>query len=120
MTAAHRLTLTRAARLLSSGKLTSVQLCTYCHELASLGDRPLYRSRDDGSGNDVPPGLGLNAFAELSSLEKLLQHAAESDRRREAGLSLGLLDGIPISVKANVAAEGWLLSAGSRILNWKA
>ena len=106
--------------MLSSGKLTSVQLCTYCHELASLGERPLHHSREGGSGNNIPPGLGLNAFAELSSLEQLLQHAAESDRRREAGLSLGPLDGIPISVKANVAAEGWLLSAGSRILNWKA
>ena len=120
MPAAHRLTLTRAARLLSSGKITSVQLCAYCHELASLGERPLHHYREDGKGNDVPPGLGLNAFAQLSSLEQLLQHAAESDRRRGAGLSLGPLDGIPISVKANVAAEGWLLSAGSRILNWRA
>ena len=120
MPAANRLTLTRAARLLASGKLTSVQLCTYCHELASLGDRPLHHLReDDGNGHDGPPGLGLNAFAHLSPLEQLLQHAAESDRRREAGLSLGPLDGIPISIKANVAAEGWLLSAGSRILNWR-
>jgi len=122
-----RLTLTRAARLLSSGKLSAVQLCSYCHELASLGDRPLHdgttASTGDGvrqyigDANDHPPGLGLNAFAQLSSRDALIHHAAESDRRREAGLALGPLDGIPVSVKANIAAEGWVLSAASRIMN---
>ena len=112
-----RLTLERASRLLSSGKLTSLQLCAYCHELADFGDQPI-PTIAEGNRNEagaVPPcGLGLNAFAQISSREELFRDAAESDRRRAAGLALGALDGIPVSIKANIAAKGWILSAASR------
>lgn len=115
-----RLTLERASRLLSSGKLTSLQLCAYCHELADFGDQPI-PTIAEGNRNEaeaVPPcGLGLNAFAQISSREELFRDAAESDRRRAAGLALGALDGIPVSIKANIAAKGWILSAASRILD---
>lgn len=67
--------------------------------------------------------------AELTQLGALLElnrtrareRAAQLDRAREQGDSLGPLAGVPVAIKANISAAGWLTSCGSRELaNYRA
>ena len=55
----------------------------------------------------------LNAFT-LVDRENARQKASESERRWQAGNPLGLLDGIPTTIKDMVITKGWPTLKGSR------
>jgi aspartyl-tRNA(Asn)/glutamyl-tRNA(Gln) amidotransferase subunit A len=82
-----RMTIARAARLFRSSKLTSGQLCQHSYNLAFFGENSLH----------------LNSYAKLLPLDQILQQACQSDERIRNGNSKGLLDGIPVTIKANIA-----------------
>ena len=58
----------------------------------------------------------LNAYISVLN-ERALAKAAESDKRRAEGKSLGALDGIPVAVKDNMCLEGTRTTAASKILD---
>jgi aspartyl-tRNA(Asn)/glutamyl-tRNA(Gln) amidotransferase subunit A len=95
-----RLTVRQLNRLLSAGLVTSEQVCSYCFNLAVAGE-------------DI---WKLHAFSDLLSREEVLDQARASDERRRRGEILSALDGIPVSIKANLAVASRPLTAGSRIL----
>jgi Asp-tRNA(Asn)/Glu-tRNA(Gln) amidotransferase A subunit family amidase len=86
--------------LIDLGLVTSEQLAAFCHSLATAGEE-VWR---------------LNAFSTIVALDDVLREARAADQRRYLGKRLSLLDGIPISVKANIAVASEPLTAGSRIL----
>ena len=94
------LTLKRASWLLASGKVTSEELCTYCHNLAVAGEEQWQ----------------LNAFTRLIPLSELLEYARASDDRRRRGGFVSPLEGIPVSIKANLAIASQPLTAASGVL----
>lgn len=94
------LTIRQANRLLSSGLVTSEQLYRYCYALAVAGEEV----------------WTLRAFTRLVPFDDALELARLSDQRRSRGKLRSALDGIPISIKANIAVESLPLTAGSRIL----
>eukprot|EP00527_Entomoneis_sp_CCMP2396_P002406 CAMPEP_0198150800 /NCGR_PEP_ID=MMETSP1443-20131203/52493_1 /TAXON_ID=186043 /ORGANISM="Entomoneis sp., Strain CCMP2396" /LENGTH=557 /DNA_ID=CAMNT_0043816223 /DNA_START=96 /DNA_END=1769 /DNA_ORIENTATION=+ len=94
------LTVRKARHLFSEGLLSSKQLCLYCKNLLVAGE-------------DV---WGLNAFANRIPTEQILALAEEADERIRNGRALSPLDGIPVSIKANMAVDSETLTAGSRIL----
>eukprot|EP00592_Proboscia_alata_P012705 CAMPEP_0194388090 /NCGR_PEP_ID=MMETSP0174-20130528/96442_1 /TAXON_ID=216777 /ORGANISM="Proboscia alata, Strain PI-D3" /LENGTH=117 /DNA_ID=CAMNT_0039179009 /DNA_START=148 /DNA_END=498 /DNA_ORIENTATION=+ len=96
-----RLTLSTVSKLLQSQKVTSESIAVHCHQLALHGDQ----------------SLNLNVFTHLAPKETLLRDARASDDRRRRGISKGPLDGIPVSIKANIAVREYPLTAGSRLLN---
>ncbi len=57
----------------------------------------------------------LNAYISVLN-ERALAKAAESDKRRAEGKTLGALDGIPVAVKDNMCLEGTRTTAASKIL----
>ncbi|MCQ2108064.1 MAG: Asp-tRNA(Asn)/Glu-tRNA(Gln) amidotransferase subunit GatA [Fibrobacter sp.] len=57
----------------------------------------------------------LNAYISVLN-ERALAKAAESDKRRAEGKTLGALDGIPVSIKDNMCLEGTRTTAASKIL----
>jgi aspartyl-tRNA(Asn)/glutamyl-tRNA(Gln) amidotransferase subunit A len=57
----------------------------------------------------------LNAF-NLVSAERALTQAADIDRRRAAGETLGALAGVPVALKDNLCVRGVTTTASSRIL----
>ena len=81
------MTIERASRLFRSSKLTSQQLCNHSHNLAVFGEKSLL----------------LNAYAKLLPLDEILQQAKQSDERIQNGTPKSLLDGIPVTIKANIA-----------------
>jgi aspartyl-tRNA(Asn)/glutamyl-tRNA(Gln) amidotransferase subunit A len=103
-----RLTIARASRLLRTPKnsnekmLTSEQLCQHSHNLATFGE----------------DSLQLNAYAKLLPLDQILEQARVSDERLKSGNPKSLLDGIPVTIKANIAVGKWweMPNAGSAIL----
>ena len=58
---------------------------------------------------------GLGAFCSTFA-QRMLQQAAELDRRRKAGATLGALAGVPIASKDNLLVQNELATAGSRML----
>lgn len=94
------LTVRRAARFLEKKIVTCEELVTYCNRLAVAGEEV----------------WGLGAYSHIESTDKLLDLARESDGRRKHGESLSILDGIPVSLKENIAVRDVPLTAGSRIL----
>jgi aspartyl-tRNA(Asn)/glutamyl-tRNA(Gln) amidotransferase subunit A len=58
----------------------------------------------------------LNAFT-LIAADRALVRAAEIDRRRATGESLGPLAGVPIAIKDNLCVRGMRTTAASRILD---
>jgi aspartyl-tRNA(Asn)/glutamyl-tRNA(Gln) amidotransferase subunit A len=101
-----RLTIRQVNRLLADDVISVQDLCRYCYALAVSGEQV----------------WKLNAFARLVSLDEIMEKARQSDdrrnkKRRGDTLMLSpLLDGIPFSVKANLAIASQKLTAGSRIL----
>lgn len=86
--------------LLNSQELSCEQLAQYCYATAVAGE-------------DI---WNLRAFSRLCSWDEIQEAAQASDGRRKAGNPKSVLDGIPISVKANLAVKNHPLTAGSRIL----
>lgn len=82
-----RLTIARAARLFRSAQLTSQELCTHSRNLALFGEN----------------SLGLNAYAKVLPLHQIIEQARASDARLQNGTPKSLLDGIPVTIKANIA-----------------
>lgn len=96
-----RLTIEQINRLLSNGLITCEQLNHYCYSLALAGERC----------------WSLHAFQRLVDKDQILEKARECDqRRRSHDGAFSLLDGIPISIKANIAVKSEPLTAGSQIL----
>jgi aspartyl-tRNA(Asn)/glutamyl-tRNA(Gln) amidotransferase subunit A len=96
------MTIRAASRLLDSGLVSCEELSLFCHSLAVAGE-------------DV---WGLNAYSSLVPRDVVLDVARESDRRRKNGEILSVFDGIPISLKANIAVKTQPLTAGSLILGF--
>lgn len=96
----HRATIKQAARLLDGGAISSVELSFFCRSWAEAGEQV----------------WGLNAFERFVSQEETIDRAKASDDRRRLNESRGVFDGIPISVKANMAVSSLPLTAGSKIL----
>jgi len=82
-----RMTISRAARLFRTSKLTSQQLCQHSHNLAHFGEE----------------SLRLNAYAKLLPLDQVLEQAQKSQERIQNGTPKSLLDGIPVTIKSNIA-----------------
>lgn len=95
-----RLSLKKASKLLLSLKTTSTSLSKQCHKRALFGEEQLH----------------LNAFTHLLSTDEILEQAKASDERIRHNQRLSPLDGIPVTVKANIAVKGLPFTAGSRIL----
>ena len=98
------MTIARAARLFrSADALTSEQLCRHSYHLAAFGEQ----------------ALQLNAYAKLLPLDQILGQARASDERRAQGRPKSVLDGVPVSIKANIAVgEYWEMpTACSAILS---
>lgn len=96
----QNINLTNASRLLSSQKLTSSEIIDHCYNLACEGEEK----------------LKLNAYTYINDLDDLLERARASDERIRSNKRLSPLDGLPISVKANISCKGLPLHACSRIL----
>lgn len=83
-------------RALEEGTVTSVELVgAYLRRIAHY-DRH---------------GIALNAVPVLNP--KMFEEAAESDRRRHSGTTLGPLDGIPYTAKDSYKVKGLTVAAGS-------
>jgi len=78
--------------------MTPSQLTKFCHQLAS----------------ETNPSF--NIFSLLAPLDKVLQLSQESTQRYAQGTQKSILDGVPISIKSNIAVEGFPLTANSNIL----
>ena len=92
------MTMRDAAALLAEGSITSVELTQ------GFIDRI----------HAVEPRVG----ALLAVDEQLaLDAAAESDARRAAGKPLSIFDGVPVTLKDNIAAKGQQCTCASRILD---
>ena len=84
------------ANALEKGEMTSVELVKLCLERSE-------KSRE------------LGAFITLFH-EYAIASAQASDRRRAEGRSLGILDGIPFTIKDNLCVKGYPTTCGSRML----
>jgi aspartyl-tRNA(Asn)/glutamyl-tRNA(Gln) amidotransferase subunit A len=92
-------TLVEAVRRLESQELSCEALLNICFERAIEGQKR------------------WNAYAYLCPYEDLLLQAKAADqRRRTQGSCSSPLDGIPVSIKSNIAVSGLPLTAASRML----
>lgn len=91
------MTIKEASEKLKKGEITSVKLTDdYLKRVAKINPK-------------------INAY--ITTLDdEALKMAEESDRRRKDGKLLSKLDGIPIAIKDNLAMDGTLTTAGSKIL----
>ena len=85
------------AQELSSGKLTSVELCRRCLDAVAARDGE------------------IKAFLKVDA-DKIMALAAESDARRKEGKALSIYDGIPVGIKDNICVTGETCSCASKIL----
>ncbi len=82
---------------LASGNLSSTQITqTYLEQIEK---------------NDGAIGAFLNVDA-----ERALARAKSIDNKRQAGVPLGLLAGLPVAVKDVLCTKGWTTTCGSRML----
>ncbi len=93
----EKITIYRAAELLGSGEISSVELTRAAFE------------RIEKLDTDIGAFLALDREGALLS-------AQESDRRRAEGKSRGIFDGIPYSLKDNISTKGIVTTCGSRML----
>ncbi|MBO7146799.1 MAG: Asp-tRNA(Asn)/Glu-tRNA(Gln) amidotransferase subunit GatA [Lentisphaeria bacterium] len=92
-----KLTMVEAADLLNDGKISSLELCqAYLDRIAA-----------------VEPAV--SALLSLDQ-ESVLAQAKESDARRAAGKTFGRFDGVPVTIKDNIAVKGQPCTCASRIL----
>ncbi|MEA2013665.1 MAG: Asp-tRNA(Asn)/Glu-tRNA(Gln) amidotransferase subunit GatA [Verrucomicrobiota bacterium] len=90
-------TLKELAEELSTGKLSSVELCERClNRVDEIDDK-------------------LNAFLDIDK-KKILLVAKASDKRRASNSLLSLYDGIPVAIKANMSVKEESCNCGSQIL----
>ena len=94
----NRLTIPVINDLFTSQKLTPSQLIAFCHQLASQTNP------------------SFNIFSQLTPLDVALQASLESTQRYAKGKPKSLLDGVPVSIKSNIAVKGFPLTANSNIL----
>ncbi len=99
----RRLTISRASHLLQTQQITSQQLCQHAHNLANFGEHSLH----------------LNAYVKLLPLSDIVYQAQQSNERICNGQAKSVLDGIPVTVKANIAVGKWWMMphSSSAILN---
>jgi aspartyl-tRNA(Asn)/glutamyl-tRNA(Gln) amidotransferase subunit A len=102
MNTSRQLTIRTAARLLDSGLVSSSQLSLFCHSMATAGEEI----------------WGLNAYNIIVPWQVISERALESDGRRRYDDALSIFDGIPISIKSNIADKTLPLTAGSFILGF--
>ena len=102
MNTSRQLTIRTAARLLDSGLVSSSQLSLFCHSMATAGEEI----------------WGLNAYNIIVPWQVISERALESDERRRYDNTLSIFDGIPISIKSNIAEKTLPLTAGSFILGF--
>ena len=91
------LSLRQAAELLAAGSCSSVELCQ------------AFIARAEEVDGKVHALLALDK-------EDVLKQAAAADARRAAGKPLSALDGVPVTLKDNIAAEGQPCTCASKIL----
>lgn len=91
------LTVSRLHGLFQSDRLSPVDLIQYCHKLASLN--------------------ACNEFSIVNNFDQVLHLARLSQERFRSNRPLSLLDGIPVSLKANIAASDFPLTASSDMLS---
>jgi aspartyl-tRNA(Asn)/glutamyl-tRNA(Gln) amidotransferase subunit A len=99
----RHLTISQASHLLTTKQITPQQLCTHYYNLAYFGET----------------SLKLNAYVKLLSLDEILCQAQKSYDRFYGGNRKSVLDGIPITIKANIAVGKWWMmpNSSSNILN---
>lgn len=85
--------LSPAWQQLVEGRLSSFDLTRHC----------LQRIGEDNEA--------LCAFTFVDG-DGAIKAAQAADARRRAGTSLGMLDGLPVALKANIGVHGWPLTAG--------
>lgn len=84
---AHHKTISRASHLFRTSQLTSQELCQHSYNLATFGENSLH----------------LNAYTKVLPLHEIIHQAKQADERIQNGTSKSLLDGIPVTIKANIA-----------------
>lgn len=94
----NRLTLPVIHNLFLSQTITPNHLTAFCYQLAS-------------QTNDV-----FNIFSQLAPIDQIQQLAEESTQRYAQKRPKSILDGVPISIKSNIAVKGFSLTANSNIL----
>ncbi len=95
----NRLTIPLISKLFNSKTLTPSQLSSFCHALAT----------------ETNPSFHI--FSQFTPIETILQLSSESDQRHAENKPKSMLDGVPVSVKSNIAVEGFDLTANSNILS---
>ena len=95
-----RLTVSRARHLLSEGLIRAEELALFCRTLAVAGEE-IWQ---------------LQAFAQIVSSSELAAQTEASEERRRRGGCRSPLEGIPFTIKANLAIDNYPLTAASRIL----
>ena len=91
------LTMAGAAQLLAEKKISSAELCrAYLDRIAAVESK-------------VAALLSIDP-------EAVLAQAKESDARRAAGKALGPFDGVPVTIKDNIAVKGQPCTCASKIL----
>ena len=92
-----RLTMIEAAGLLAEKKISSAELCQgYLDRIAALEPK-------------------ISALLSIDP-ESVLAQAKESDARRAAGKEFGRFDGVPVTIKDNIAVKGQSCTCASKIL----
>ena len=92
-----KLTMTQASALLAEGKISSVELTQ------------AYLTRIDAVEGKVKALLSLDK-------EDVLSQAKAADERRSSGKALSPFDGVPVTIKDNIAVKGQPCTCASRIL----
>lgn len=95
-----QITLRTFEHLISSKLLTVPELTAYCRALAVAGEEVWQ----------------LGTFASISPAGHIEEQAQASQKRWDSGKPLSCLDGVPVSIKSNLAVATIPLTAGSAIL----
>lgn len=94
----HKLTINEASKLLAKGEIVSVDLTKAVFERIE----------------NIEPEI--HAYLTFCK-EEALREAAESDKRRQRGEALSLIDGVPIGIKDLFVTKDIKTTAASKILN---